>query len=86
MGGGLSKLCVIDTEAFTAERPEMTLSEVARIAGIDPGTAFRMLNTLVMLGYIARVTLPYLTIMVGFVLLLTLFPGIVTILPRLLYG
>jgi tripartite ATP-independent transporter DctM subunit len=38
------------------------------------------------LGYIARVTLPYLIIMVGFVLLLTLFPGIVTILPRLLYG
>jgi hypothetical protein len=32
------------------------------------------------------VTLPYLIIMVGFVLLLTLFPGIVTILPRLLYG
>jgi C4-dicarboxylate transporter, DctM subunit len=32
------------------------------------------------------VTLPYLTIMVGFVLLLTLFPGIVTILPKLLYG
>jgi C4-dicarboxylate transporter, DctM subunit len=38
------------------------------------------------LGYIARVTLPYLIIMVGFVLLLTLFPGIVTILPKLLYG
>src|SRR5205809_497550 len=38
------------------------------------------------LGYIARVTLPYLIIMVGFVLLLTLFPGIVTILPRVLYG
>ena len=42
-------------EAFSAERSEMTLSEVARAAGIDPGTAFRMLNTLVMLGYIARV-------------------------------
>ncbi|MBN8963967.1 MAG: IclR family transcriptional regulator, partial [Rhizobiales bacterium] len=42
-------------EAFSAERPEMTLSEVARVAGIDPGTAFRMLNTLVTLGYIARV-------------------------------
>jgi C4-dicarboxylate transporter, DctM subunit len=38
------------------------------------------------LGYIARVTMPYLIIMVSFVLLLTLFPGIVTILPRLLYG
>ena len=42
-------------EAFSAERTEMTLSEVARAAGIDPGTAFRMLNTLVMLGYVARV-------------------------------
>lgn len=42
-------------EAFSAERTEMTLSEIARAAGIDPGTAFRMLNTLVMLGYIARV-------------------------------
>jgi IclR family pca regulon transcriptional regulator len=42
-------------EAFTAECSEMTLSEVARAAAIDPGTAFRMLNTLVMLGYVARV-------------------------------
>ena len=42
-------------EAFTAERNEMTLSEVARAASLDPGTAFRMLNTLVMLGYVARV-------------------------------
>jgi IclR family pca regulon transcriptional regulator len=42
-------------EAFTVERSEMTLSEVARAADIDPGTAFRMLNTLVMLGYVARV-------------------------------
>lgn len=42
-------------EAFSAERPEMTLSEVARAASIDPGTAFRMLNTLTMLGYVARV-------------------------------
>jgi TRAP-type C4-dicarboxylate transport system permease large subunit len=38
------------------------------------------------LGNIARVTAPYLVIMIGFVLLLTLFPGIVTIVPRLLYG
>jgi IclR family pca regulon transcriptional regulator len=42
-------------EAFSAERTEMTLSEVSRAAGIDPGTAFRMLNTLVSLGYVARV-------------------------------
>jgi TRAP-type C4-dicarboxylate transport system, large permease component len=38
------------------------------------------------LGYIARVTMPYLMIMIGFVLLLTLWPGIVTILPKVLYG
>lgn len=41
--------------AFTAERDELTLAEVARDAGIDNATAFRFLNTLVMLGYVARV-------------------------------
>jgi len=38
------------------------------------------------LGYIAWVTLPYLVIMIAFVILLTLFPGIVMFLPRMLYG
>jgi TRAP-type C4-dicarboxylate transport system permease large subunit len=38
------------------------------------------------LGYIARVTLPYLIIMIAFVILLTLFPGIVTFMPQWLYG
>jgi IclR family pca regulon transcriptional regulator len=42
-------------EAFTAERPELTLSEVASLAKLDPGTAFRMLNTLVMAGYVSRI-------------------------------
>jgi IclR family pca regulon transcriptional regulator len=42
-------------EAFTSERPELTLSEAAALAKLDPGTAFRMLNTLVMMGYLARV-------------------------------
>lgn len=42
-------------ESFTAERLEMTLSEVAVAASLDPGTTFRMLNTLVMLGYVARI-------------------------------
>jgi IclR family pca regulon transcriptional regulator len=42
-------------EAFTAKRLEMTVSEVAAAAHLDPGTAFRMLNTLVVLGYVARV-------------------------------
>jgi IclR family pca regulon transcriptional regulator len=41
-------------EVFTPEKPEMTLSEIASMAGLDPGTAFRMLNTLVMLGYLSR--------------------------------
>ena len=41
-------------EVFSAEKPEMTLSEVAALAELDPGTAFRMLNTLVMLGYVNR--------------------------------
>jgi len=43
-------------EAFTAEQPELTLSEVASLARLDPGTAFRMLNTLVMLGYVSRIS------------------------------
>jgi IclR family pca regulon transcriptional regulator len=42
-------------EAFTAENEEMTLSEIALRSGLDPGTSFRMLNTLVDLGYLARV-------------------------------
>lgn len=41
--------------AFTAERPELGLAECARAAGLDNATAFRMLNTLVQLGYVARV-------------------------------
>ncbi|WP_144184467.1 IclR family transcriptional regulator [Elioraea rosea] len=41
--------------AFTADRPELTLSEVGRAAGIDNATAFRLLNTLLMLGLVARV-------------------------------
>jgi IclR family transcriptional regulator, pca regulon regulatory protein len=42
-------------ESFTADRPELTLSEAAGLAKLDPGTCFRMLNTLVMLGYVDRV-------------------------------
>lgn len=41
-------------EAFTAAEPEPTLAEVARRAGLDNATAFRMLNTLVRLGYVRR--------------------------------
>lgn len=42
-------------EAFTASQPEMTLSEVAIAASLDPGTCFRMLNTLVSSGYVAKI-------------------------------
>jgi IclR family pca regulon transcriptional regulator len=41
-------------QAFTAEEPELKLSEVARRADLDNGTAFRLLETLVMLGYLER--------------------------------
>jgi IclR family transcriptional regulator, pca regulon regulatory protein len=41
-------------EAFTADEPEMTLSDVCASTGLDPGTTHRMLNTLVALGYVAR--------------------------------
>lgn len=42
-------------EVFSANEPELPLAEVARRAGMDNATAFRLLNTLVMLGYVARV-------------------------------
>jgi IclR family transcriptional regulator, pca regulon regulatory protein len=41
-------------QAFTAEEPELKLAEVARRAGLDNGTAYRLLETLVMLGYLER--------------------------------
>ena len=41
-------------QAFTAEEPELKLAEVARRAHLDNGTAFRLLETLVMLGYLER--------------------------------
>jgi IclR family pca regulon transcriptional regulator len=39
-------------EAFSAAEPELPLAEVARRAALDNATAFRMLNTLVLLGYV----------------------------------
>jgi IclR family pca regulon transcriptional regulator len=41
-------------EAFTAERPALKLSDVARITGFDHGTVFRLLQTLSLLGYVER--------------------------------
>lgn len=40
--------------AFTRERPEMTLSEVAAVTRLSPAVARRCLNTLVALGYVAK--------------------------------
>ncbi|MGE3246776.1 MAG: IclR family transcriptional regulator [Beijerinckiaceae bacterium] len=42
-------------EAFSAERPELTLSEAAQLSGLDPGTTYRLLNTLVTHGYVEKV-------------------------------
>lgn len=40
--------------AFTKERPEMTLSEVAAATALSPAVARRCLNTLVHLGYVGK--------------------------------
>ena len=42
-------------EAFSAADPELPLAQVARRAAMDNATAFRLLNTLVMLGYVERI-------------------------------
>jgi IclR family transcriptional regulator, pca regulon regulatory protein len=41
--------------AFDTTLPELTISDVAKRANFDRGTAFRMINTLVHLGYLAPV-------------------------------
>jgi IclR family pca regulon transcriptional regulator len=38
-------------EVFTANDTEFTLSEIAKGTGLDSGTTFRMINTLVRLGF-----------------------------------
>jgi IclR family transcriptional regulator, pca regulon regulatory protein len=40
---------------FTSDEPELVLAEVARRAGMDNATAFRLLNTLVMSGFVEKV-------------------------------
>ena len=42
-------------EVFTPDEPELVLADVARAAGLDNGSAFRFLNTLVALGYVEKV-------------------------------
>lgn len=39
-------------EVFDANEPELTLSQIATRAELDPGTTFRLVKTLVMLGYL----------------------------------
>lgn len=39
-------------EVFDAREPELTLSQIASRAELDPGTTFRLVKTLVMLGYL----------------------------------
>jgi IclR family pca regulon transcriptional regulator len=39
-------------EIFDPREPEMTLSQIAARAELDPGTTFRLVKTLVMLGYL----------------------------------
>ncbi|MBK5413416.1 IclR family transcriptional regulator domain-containing protein [Pseudomonas sp. TH31] len=41
--------------AFSAEEPAMTISEVAVAADLDRGTAYRLIHTLVALGYLRAV-------------------------------
>ena len=48
--------CFRVLEAFSGNQPELLLSEVARSAGLDNATAFRLLNTLVSLGYVEKVS------------------------------
>jgi len=42
-------------ECFEAASPELTLTEIARRTALEVGTAFRLVNTLAMLGYLDRV-------------------------------
>lgn len=42
-------------ESFTVRDAEQNLSEIASRAGLDPGTAYRLVKTLVMLGYLRQI-------------------------------
>ncbi|MFV0332869.1 MAG: TRAP transporter large permease [Tropicimonas sp.] len=63
---------------------------VVEMAQITPPVAFNFVViqniTGKSTGYIARVTFPFLAIMIAFVITLALFPGIVSFLPNLLLG
>jgi C4-dicarboxylate transporter, DctM subunit len=63
---------------------------VVEMAQITPPVAFNLSVIQSITGhsmaYLTRVTMPYLFIMIGFVILLATFPGIVSFLPNLLLG
>lgn len=63
---------------------------VVEMAQITPPVAFNFVLiqniTGRSTGYVTKVTMPYLFIMMGFTMLLAIFPDIVHFLPRLLYG
>jgi IclR family pca regulon transcriptional regulator len=42
-------------EVFQAQQPELTISEIAERADLDAGTTFRLVKTLVMLGYLRQI-------------------------------
>src|SRR5690242_1940942 len=43
-------------EAFTRAEPALTLGQVACKAGVDTGMAFHLVQTLVVLGYVERIS------------------------------
>jgi DNA-binding MarR family transcriptional regulator len=43
-------------QAFTASEPALTLRQVACRAGLDSGTTFHLVQTLVVLGYLERIS------------------------------
>jgi len=42
-------------QAFTAANPTLSLTQVAMRAGLDNGTAFHLVQTLIVLGYVERI-------------------------------
>jgi IclR family pca regulon transcriptional regulator len=43
-------------QTFTATEPTLTLGQVADRTGLDGGTAFHLVQTLVVLGYVERIS------------------------------
>jgi IclR helix-turn-helix domain len=43
-------------QAFTASEPALTLGQIADRTGLDIGTVFHLVQTLVMLGYVVRIS------------------------------